>query len=88
MAALVPFLGEGVPGRRAALSTRELEVAQLVTLGLTNGQIGRRLTIRRRTVDAHLEHIRAKLGVSSRAQVAAWAAANERTGGIRRGASA
>ena len=40
------------------------------------------------TVDAHLEHIRAKLGVSSRAQVAAWAAANERTGGIRRGASA
>ncbi len=32
-----------------------------------------RLRIAPRTADAHLEHIRIKLGVRSRAQVAAWA---------------
>jgi pimeloyl-ACP methyl ester carboxylesterase/DNA-binding CsgD family transcriptional regulator len=71
--ALLSFLvgdGESEP---APLSPRELEVAQLVTLGLTNAEIGRRLAIRRRTVDAHLEHIRTKLGVTSRARIAAWA---------------
>jgi pimeloyl-ACP methyl ester carboxylesterase/DNA-binding CsgD family transcriptional regulator len=69
--ALLSFLtGEGEPG---TLSPRELEVARLVTLGLTNAEIGRRLAIRRRTVDAHMEHIRSKLGVTSRARIAAWA---------------
>ena len=40
--------------------------------GLTNREIGQRLFISERTVDGHLEHIREKLDVSSRAQVAAW----------------
>ncbi|HXM54416.1 MAG TPA: alpha/beta fold hydrolase [Candidatus Dormibacteraeota bacterium] len=76
--ALLPFLGgadgEAAPAAgEAPLSPREREVAQLVTLGLTNAEIGRRLAIRRRTVDAHMEHIRAKLSVSSRARIAAWA---------------
>ena len=75
--ALLPFLagaGAQEPVReRTPLSMREREVAHMVTLGLTNAEIGRRLAIRRRTVDAHLEHIRAKLGVRSRSRIAAWA---------------
>jgi DNA-binding CsgD family transcriptional regulator/pimeloyl-ACP methyl ester carboxylesterase len=71
--ALVPFLDPDAGTEAAPLSSREVEVAQMVTLGLTNAEIGRRLAIQRRTVDAHLEHIRAKLGVRSRARVAAWA---------------
>jgi len=71
LTALHSFL-VGEDDEPARLSRRELEVAQLVTLGLTNAEIGRRLAIRRRTVDSHLEHIRSKLGVTSRARIAAW----------------
>ncbi|TMC07080.1 MAG: helix-turn-helix transcriptional regulator [Chloroflexi bacterium] len=71
LTALHSFL-VGEDDEPARLSRRELEVAHLVTLGLTNAEIGRRLAIRRRTVDAHLEHIRSKLGVTSRARIAAW----------------
>jgi DNA-binding CsgD family transcriptional regulator/sugar lactone lactonase YvrE len=58
--------------RRAALSRREQEIAALVAQGLTNRAIAERLFISERTVDGHLEHVREKLGVTSRAQVAAW----------------
>ncbi|HEX6348780.1 MAG TPA: LuxR C-terminal-related transcriptional regulator [Candidatus Dormibacteraeota bacterium] len=54
------------------LSRRELEVARLVADGLTNREIAGRLFISERTVDGHLEHVREKLGVNTRAQVAAW----------------
>jgi trimeric autotransporter adhesin len=57
---------------KPTISRREREVAALVAEGLTNREIGQRLFVSERTVDAHLEHIREKLGVSSRAQVAAW----------------
>ncbi|MEV0260249.1 LuxR C-terminal-related transcriptional regulator [Streptomyces sp. NPDC050617] len=53
----------------SALTRREREVAGLVAEGLTNREIAERLVISRRTVDAHVEHILAKLGYSSRAQV-------------------
>jgi pimeloyl-ACP methyl ester carboxylesterase/DNA-binding CsgD family transcriptional regulator len=71
-AEVVPFLAGGRESSPRTLSVRELEVADLVTLGMTNAEIALRLAIRPRTVDAHLEHIRAKLGVSSRARIAAW----------------
>lgn len=54
------------------LSRRELEIARLVADGLTNREVAARLFISERTVDGHLEHVREKLGVTSRAQVAAW----------------
>jgi trimeric autotransporter adhesin len=57
---------------KPALSRREREVAALVADGLTNREIAGRLFISERTVDGHLEHIREKLAVNSRAQVAAW----------------
>ena len=60
-----------------SLSPAEMRVVQLVTEGLTNPQIGERLFISRRTVQAHLSHIFAKLGVASRAELAAQAARRE-----------
>jgi DNA-binding CsgD family transcriptional regulator/DNA-binding beta-propeller fold protein YncE len=65
---------------RAPLSRREQEVAALVAEGLTNRAIAARLFISERTVDGHLEHIREKLGVNSRAQVAVWFAARPAVG--------
>jgi len=62
----------GPPDGRAGLTRREREVAALVADGLTNRQIAERLFISERTADGHLEHIREKLGVRSRSQIAAW----------------
>jgi DNA-binding NarL/FixJ family response regulator len=47
---------------------------ELVAEGLTNPQIGERLYVSRRTVQTHLAHVFAKLGVSSRTQLATQAA--------------
>jgi DNA-binding NarL/FixJ family response regulator len=58
------------------LSRREREVAAVVTQGMTNREISEMLVLSERTVDAHVEHIRAKLGVRSRAAIAAWVAAS------------
>lgn len=41
---------------------------------MSNKEIARELTIAQRTAEAHLEHILARLGLRSRAQVAAWVA--------------
>ncbi|WP_207312542.1 ATP-binding protein [Lentzea alba] len=54
------------------LSSREHEVACLVTDGLTNRQIARRLVISERTAQNHVQHILTKLGFSTRSQIAAW----------------
>ncbi|MFC9972814.1 ATP-binding protein [Spirillospora sp. NPDC127200] len=58
--------------RRDRLTRREREIAGLVAEGLSNRQIAERLVISKRTVDSHVEHILAKLGYTSRAQVAGW----------------
>ena len=69
--AVLGFLAE--PGvTRPRLTDRELEVAELVAAGLTNGAIARRLSVAPRTAEAHVENIRRKLEVRSRAQIAAW----------------
>ena len=54
------------------LSPREREVAQLVAQGLTSRDMAGRLTVTERTVNTHLERIRDKLGVRSRAEITAW----------------
>ncbi|MGB8408129.1 MAG: LuxR C-terminal-related transcriptional regulator [Mycobacterium sp.] len=59
----------------ASLSRRETEVAGLVAEGMTNKQIAQALVLSLRTVDSHVEHIFAKLGVRSRTQVAVLFAA-------------
>jgi len=60
----------------AVLTHREREVLALVADGRTNRDIADVLFIEARTVEKHLEHIRAKLGARSRADAAAsWARA-------------
>ncbi|MGW4774911.1 protein kinase domain-containing protein [Nocardia sp. NPDC004278] len=56
------------------LTKRERQVADLVARGLTNKAIAARLVISPRTADGHVEHILTKLGFTSRAQIATWAA--------------
>jgi DNA-binding NarL/FixJ family response regulator len=62
------------PARARRCSESETEVARLVAGGLTNRQIGARLFISERTVDSQVRSIMNKLGVSTRAQIAAWTA--------------
>jgi non-specific serine/threonine protein kinase len=61
------------PGRQRAaglLTGRERQIASLVAEGMSNRDIAQQLGISKRTVDAHLEHIFSKLGISSRVQLA------------------
>lgn len=55
------------------LTNREIQVARGISNGLTNGEIAGQLRISSRTVDAHVEHIRNKLGLRTRTQIAVWA---------------
>jgi predicted ATPase/DNA-binding CsgD family transcriptional regulator len=55
------------------LSRREAEVADLVAEGLTNREVADRLFISPRTVESHVDHIKQKLGLTSRQQIMAWA---------------
>ncbi|HEV2216478.1 MAG TPA: tetratricopeptide repeat protein [Candidatus Dormibacteraeota bacterium] len=73
----LPELGNLRNGEEA-LTDRERQVAELLARGLTNRQIASRLHVSERTVDAHAEHIRGKLGVHSRAQIAVWINQNRR----------
>ena len=59
---------------QATLSRREEEVARLVGLGLSNDQIAARLFLSPRTIEHHVSSILRKLAVSSRVEVAAYAA--------------
>lgn len=58
------------------LSVREQEVLTLVTAGLANKQIGRRLGISEKTVKGHLTRIFQAIGVTDRTQAALWAERN------------
>jgi DNA-binding NarL/FixJ family response regulator len=49
-------------------------VAALIAQGATNREIAARLTLSPHTVERHVEHILNRLGLSSRTQVAVWAA--------------
>jgi len=55
------------------LTAREREVATLVARGLTNHEIAERLVVTQRTAETHVQNILNKLGVTSRAEIAAWA---------------
>jgi non-specific serine/threonine protein kinase len=57
----------------ARLTPREREVAALIAQGLSSPRIAEELVISERTADAHADNIRTKLGLHSRAEIAAWA---------------
>jgi predicted ATPase/DNA-binding CsgD family transcriptional regulator len=82
--AVATALGEPAGGSRSAragsdparLTAREREVASLIAQGLSNRDIAARLVISARTAETHVEHIMVKLGLTARAQIAAWSAVN------------
>jgi DNA-binding NarL/FixJ family response regulator len=61
---------------RAELSGRELEIIELVAIGLTNQEIAERLTISKRTVDNHVSNIFTKTGARNRVALLNWALDN------------
>jgi tetratricopeptide (TPR) repeat protein len=58
------------------LSTRERQVAALIATGCTNREIAAALTVTERTAEAHVSNVLGKLGFTTRAEIAAWAATN------------
>lgn len=76
LAGIREFLGsESAPDRDLSeFSTREIDVLELVSAGLTNEQIAERLYLSVRTVERHLTNIYAKLRLSGKAARAAAAA--------------
>lgn len=49
------------------ITPREAEILQLVAEGLTDKEIGERLSIRPKTVSEHMDRVRNKLGAANRA---------------------
>jgi DNA-binding CsgD family transcriptional regulator len=54
------------------LSRRESEVASLIALAMSNRQIAEQLVLSERTVETHVRSILAKLGYSTRTEIATW----------------
>ena len=55
------------------LQTRELDILKLVAQGMSSREIGKDLTISKRTVQTHLDNIFAKLKVHSRTEAVVYA---------------
>ncbi len=66
---------ERSPNIESRLTTRELEILDLIDQGLSNKEIARRLTIQLSTVKNHVHNILEKLNVSRRSEAAARARA-------------
>ncbi len=68
--------GEPIRRRRSGpsgLTDRQVEVLRLLAAGLSNREIGRRLSVTPRTAEHHVQDIYARIGVSSRAAAALYA---------------
>lgn len=65
--------GDDWRGRPFGLTAREVEIARLLTYGLTDAAMASHLGISVRTVSKHVENLRLKLQVRSRWQVSEWA---------------
>jgi DNA-binding CsgD family transcriptional regulator len=64
----------------ASLTPTELDVVGLVSEGLGNKDIAARLFVSHRTVQTHLTHVYAKVGLTSRVQLAQEAARHDQDG--------
>ena len=74
--AVLAAAGHRAPARRTwpgGLTAREVEVLGLLARGHSNREIGQRLVVTPKTAANHVEHIYAKLGVSSRAAATLYA---------------
>jgi DNA-binding NarL/FixJ family response regulator len=65
-----PHGAEGAPASSGELTPTERRVAELAAGGSSNKEIAQALFVSVRTVEAHLTHAYAKLGVRSRTQLA------------------
>ena len=65
--------GDGHGSSSISLSTREIEIIELVAEGLTNQEIAERLTISKRTVDNHVSNVFTKTGSKNRVALLNWA---------------
>jgi DNA-binding CsgD family transcriptional regulator len=72
---VITLLALDSPPEGASLTQREREVLVLVARGLTTAKIAERLNLGYPTIRTHMEHIREKLGVKTRAQAVARALA-------------
>jgi HD-GYP domain-containing protein (c-di-GMP phosphodiesterase class II) len=76
VSAVTAAAGHRAPARRerpGGLTAREVEVLSLLARGHSNKEIAKRLFVTPKTVSSHVEHIYAKLGVSSRARATHFA---------------
>ena len=66
-------LGEASNSAQISLSSREMEIIEMVADGLTNQEIAQRLTISKRTVDNHVSNMFTKTGSKNRVALLNWA---------------
>lgn len=62
-----------MPTKKVALSSREHQIVNEITLGKTNREIATTLGLAEDTVATYLRRIRTKLGLTSKLQIALWA---------------
>ncbi len=66
-------MGQDKLGSTALLSSRELEILELVVKGLSNYKIAQELDISKRTVDNHISNILKKTNADNRVELVRWA---------------
>jgi len=64
------------PGRAAGLSSREAEILALITQGLSNEQIARRIFLSINSVKTYIRSAYRKIGVTGRSQAVLWGVDN------------
>ena len=55
-----------------ALTPREQQIVDLISLGLSNKEVGRQLDLHEGTVKVHLHNIYTKIGIANRTALALW----------------
>ena len=70
---LRPTRPTAMAAQQSPLTSRELEVLQLVAAGLTNGEIAQKLWVTEQTVKFHLSNVYRKLGVGNRTEASHYA---------------
>ncbi|QRP50438.1 LuxR C-terminal-related transcriptional regulator [Amycolatopsis sp. FDAARGOS 1241] len=71
--ALAQRCADAIPENQPpVLTSRQQEIAALISKGLTSRQIGAALVISVRTVESHIDNIMTRLGFGSRSQIASW----------------